>query len=59
MTTATTLRPSEPTPNRFADLAARMRARDEARFPRLKEIKTHPVLDIIPMMTEDEFARLV
>jgi ParB-like chromosome segregation protein Spo0J len=32
---------------------------DEARFPRLKEIRTHPALDYFPLMTEDEFARLV
>jgi Protein of unknown function (DUF3102) len=42
-----------------ADFAARLRARDEARFPRLKEIKTHPALDFIPLMNEAEFTRLV
>ena len=43
----------------LADLAARERAKDEARFPRLKEIKTHPALDCIPLMNEAEFDRLV
>jgi hypothetical protein len=38
---------------------AACRAHDEARFPRLREIKTHPALDIIPMGTDAEFARLV
>ena len=40
-------------------IAARFRAQNEARFPKLKEIKTHPALDCIPLMKEDEFARLV
>ena len=45
--------------NSLADLAARMRAKNEAQFPRLKEIKTHPALDCIPLMREAEFNRLV
>ncbi len=40
-------------------VAARMRAKDEERFPKLKEIKTHPALDEFPLMNETEFARLV
>jgi Protein of unknown function (DUF3102) len=42
-----------------SDLAARSRAMDEARFPGLKDIKTHPALDCIPLMNEAEFDRLV
>jgi hypothetical protein len=47
------------TSNPLADLAARFKAQNETRFPRLKEIKTHPILDYIPLMTHDEFDRLV
>lgn len=47
------------TSNSLADLAARIRVEHETRFPRLKEIKTHPVLDYIPLMTDAEFDRLV
>jgi Protein of unknown function (DUF3102) len=35
------------------------RTANETRFPRLKEIKTHPVLDCFPLMNDAEFARLV
>jgi hypothetical protein len=42
-----------------ARIVTSMRAENEARFPTLKAIKTHPALDCIPLMTDDEFARLV
>jgi hypothetical protein len=42
----------------LAQLAARFRAENEARFPVLKDVETHPFLDIIPLMVEDEFTRL-
>jgi hypothetical protein len=40
-------------------VAARLKAENETRFPRLKEIETHPLLDCFPLMKDDEFARLV
>ena len=33
-------------------------ATNEARFPALKEVKTHPVLECLPLMTDREFERL-
>jgi hypothetical protein len=44
---------------RAIEMAARSCAENEARFPELRGIRTHPALDIIPMATDDEFARLV
>ena len=41
------------------EMVAQFRAKNEARFPKLKEIRTHPALDCIPLMTDDEFTRLV
>ncbi len=43
----------------FAKFSERYAAENEARFPALAKIKTHPALDIIPLMTDDEMAGLV
>ena len=38
----------------FAKFSERYAAANEARLPALKKIKTHPGLDIIPLMTDAE-----
>jgi hypothetical protein len=45
--------------NAPAGMAAQSRAKNEARFPALKDIKTHPALDAaVPLMTDAEFKRI-
>lgn len=42
------------------EMAARSRAKNEARYPQLRDIKTQPALDlVVPLMTDDEFKGLV
>jgi hypothetical protein len=43
----------------YVDMAERWRAQNIARYPQLASVRTHPALDVIPLMTDAEMARLV